>query len=130
MVHSALYNAEKAKLEPLTEDEVEAVLAREITTRRESVEAFRKGGREDLATREEAELAILAEFMPPLDDDRLRDLVGQAIKETGANSARDMRTVMDWLRPRTAGRADGKRVAGVVGQALARADVTAHEAGH
>jgi hypothetical protein len=130
MVHSAVYNAEKAKLEPLTADEVEAVVAREITTRRESVEAFRKGGREDLATREEAELAILAEFVPPLDDDQLGDLVDEAIRETGAGSARDMRAVMDWLRPRTAGRADGKRVAGVVGQALARADVTAHEARH
>jgi uncharacterized protein len=130
MVHSAVYNAEKAKLEPLSEDEVEAVLARELITRRESVEAFRKGGREELATREEAEIAILAEFMPPLDDERLKELVDQAVGETGATSARDMRAVMDWLRPRTAGRAEGKRVAAVVAQALARADVASHEAAH
>jgi uncharacterized protein YqeY len=127
MAHSALYNAEKAKLEPLTEDEVEVILAREISMRRDSVAAFRKGGREDLATREEAEVAILAEFFPPLDDERLRTLVAEAVTATGAKSPREMRVVMDWLRPRTAGRADGKRVGELVAQALAKADLADHD---
>jgi uncharacterized protein YqeY len=127
MVHSAVYNAEKAKLEPLTDDETEAVLAREVSQRRDSVTAFRKGGREDLATREEAELAILAEFFPPLSEERLQDLVQQGIAETGAKSAREMRTVMDWLRPMTAGRADGKHVSELVAAALARADLAGHD---
>jgi len=131
MVSSAMYNAEKDKREPLTADEIESVLAREVKMRRESIEAYRGGGRDDLAQREEAELAILEEFLPPLDDERLTALIGEALRETGASSARDMRSVMDWLRPRTAGRADGKRVGAQVAQALAARDLTAHDgAGH
>ena len=127
MVHSALYSAEKAKLEPLTDEEVEAVLAREVKMRRESIDAFRSGGREDLAQKEESELRILEEYLPPLDDERLAGLIAQAIAETGATSAKDMRAVMDWLRPRTAGRADGKRVGALVAQSLARTDLAAHD---
>ena len=131
MVHSALYGAEKAKLAPLTEEEIEATVAREVKMRRESIDAFRKGGREDLVTKEESELRILEEYLPPLDDARLAGLIDEAIADTGATSARDMRAVMDWLRPRTAGRADGKRVGAMVGSALARADLAGHdEAGH
>ena len=131
MAESALYGAEKAKLEPLTPQEVEAVLARQLNMRREAIDAFRKGGREEAAAKEEAELAILEEFLPPLDDEQLRGLVERAVRETGATSARDMRAVMDWLRPHTAGRAEGKRVGALVAQTLARQDVAAHDtAGH
>jgi uncharacterized protein len=130
MVHSALTYAEKDKREPLTEDEVEAVLAREVKMRRESVEAFRKGGREDLATKEAAELAILSEFMPQLSDDQIRQLISDAIRETGASSPREMRAVMDHLRPRTSGRADSKAVAALVAQALAQTDLAAHDTRH
>jgi len=56
MAQSAVYNREKAQRRPLSDDEVLTVLAREVKTRRESVEAFRSGGREDLAAREEAEI--------------------------------------------------------------------------
>ena len=96
------------------------MIARETKTRRESVEAFRKGGREDLAAKEEAEIAILAEYLPePLTEDELRALVAQGIAETGATSARDLGKVMGWLSPRIRGRADGKVVSGLVAQALA-----------
>ena len=64
MATSAAYNLEKRNGRPLTEDEVLGVLSREVKTRRESVEAFRGGGREDLATKEEAEIAILNEYLP------------------------------------------------------------------
>ena len=102
---------------PLTDDEFLAVLGREVKTRRESVEAFRGGGREDLATKEEAEIAILTEFLPqPLSEDELGVLVGEAISATGAASARDLGKVMGWLSPRTRGRADGKRVSEIVAQ--------------
>jgi uncharacterized protein len=127
MTESALYNAEKAKLEPLTADEIEAVVARELNMRRESIEAFRRGGREELAAKEELELAILEEFLPPLDEAALTALIDQALAETGATSARDMRAVMDWLRPRTSGRADGKRVGALVAKALAARDLAAHD---
>jgi uncharacterized protein YqeY len=129
MVYSALYGAEKAKLEPLTDAEVEGILAREVKMRRESIEAFTSGGRDDLVAKEEAELRILEEYLPPLDDAQLTSLVDEAIAATGATSARDMRAVMDWLRPRTAGRADGKRVGALAAQALAQADLAGHDSG-
>jgi hypothetical protein len=131
MVTNSAYNLEKKQQRPLSEDEYLAVVTREVKTRRESVEAFRKGGREDLATKEEAEIVILGEFMPQaLSDEELGALVAEAVTATGASSARDLGKVMGWLSPRTRGRADGKRVHELVGQALARADVTAHEARH
>jgi hypothetical protein len=131
MVQNAVYNIEKAKKITLTDDDILAVIVRETKTRRESVEAFRKGGREDLAVKEEAEIAILAEYLPePLAEDELRALVDQGIAETGATSARDMGKVMGWLSPLTRGRADGKVVSGLVAQALAGADLAAHDTEH
>ena len=130
MASSAAYNVEKRNGRPLTEDEFLAVLSREVKTRRESVEAFRGGGREDLATKEEAEIAILTEYLPQaLTEAEIGELVHQAVEATGASSVRDMGKVMGWLAPRTRGRADGKRVSELVGQALASADLAAHEGG-
>jgi uncharacterized protein YqeY len=130
MVSSAAYNVEKRNQRPLTDDEFLAVLTREVKTRRESVEAFRKGGREDLATKEEREIAILTEYLPqPLTDAEVEMLVRQAIGETGAASARDMGKVMSWLTTRTRGRADGKHVSELVGRALAGSDRPAPEGG-
>ena len=131
MAQNAIYNAEKAKRQPLSEDEVLSLVTREVKTRRESVEAFRAGGREDLASKEEAEIAILGEFLPEgLSDDELRQLVDEAIAATGASSPRDLGKVMGWLSPRTRNRADGKVVSGLVAQALARADLVAHDTKH
>jgi uncharacterized protein YqeY len=131
MVQNAVYNIEKAKKVTLTDDDILAVITRETKTRRESVEAFRKGGREDLAAKEEAEIAILAEYLPePLTEDELQALVDQGIAETGATSARDLGRVMGWLSPRVRGRSDGKVVSGLVAQALAAADLSAHDTEH
>ena len=131
MVQNAVYNIEKAKHLTLSDEEILGVLTREVKTRRESIEAFRKGGREDLAAKEEAEIAILADYLPEaMTDEELRALVDEGITATGATSARDLGKVMGWLSPRTRGRADGKVVSGMVAQVLARADTSAHEAGH
>jgi hypothetical protein len=130
MVSSAAYNIEKRQGRPLTEDEYLAVLSREVKTRRESVEAFRAGGREDLAAKEEAEMAILGDYLPQaLAEDEIGALVREGITATGASSPRDMGKVMGWLAPRTRGRADGKRVSELVIQALASADLAAHDVG-
>ena len=130
MAWSAVYNAEKRDRTTLTDEQTVAVLAREVKTRRESVEAYRLGGREDLAAKEEAEIAILSGFLPEaLGEDELEALVAEAISATGATSARDLGRVMGWLGPRTRGRADGKVVSGLVAAALARADLAAHDAG-
>jgi hypothetical protein len=131
MAQSAIYNAEKAKRAPLTEDEVTGVLVREVKTRRESVDAYRNGHREDLATKEEAEIAILQGYLPAaLSEAELQALVDDGIRATGATNARDLGKVMGWLSPRIRGRADGKVASGLVAQALARSDLSAHEAGH
>ncbi len=130
MVVSAAYNVEKKQGRPLTDDEYLAVVSREVKTRRESVEAFRAGDREDLAGKEEAEIAILGEYLPDaLTEDEIVELVRQGIDATGASSARDMGVVMGWLAPRTRGRADGKRLSELVVQTLAGADLAAHDVG-
>jgi uncharacterized protein YqeY len=131
LVANAAYNLEKSNRRPLSEDEFLGVLAREVKTRRESVDAFRKGAREDLATKEEAEIAIIAEYLPEaLSDDEIRALIAEAVAATGAATARDLGKVMGWLSPRTRGRADGKRVSELVAQALASADLAAHAGAH
>ncbi|HEY8635893.1 MAG TPA: GatB/YqeY domain-containing protein [Candidatus Limnocylindrales bacterium] len=130
MVTSAAYNVEKRQGHPLADDEFLGVLSREVKTRRESVEAFRSGGREDLASKEEAEIAILGEYLPQaLTEAEIADLVREGIAATGATTARDMGKVMGWLAPRTRGRADGKRVSELVVQALASAELAAHDVG-
>jgi uncharacterized protein len=130
MATNAAYNLEKKNQQPLTDDELVGVLAREVKTRRESVEAFRAAGREDLATKEEAEIAILSEYLPQaLSEAEVSALVDEAVATTGANSARDMGKVMGWLAPRIRGRADGKVVSGLVATALASADLAAHDGG-
>jgi uncharacterized protein len=120
MAENAVYNAEKRDRRTYADDEVAALLAREVKTRRESIEAFRKGSREDLAAKEEAEIAILAGYLPEqLSEAEVESLVDQAIAETGAAGPRDMGRVMGWLAPRTKGRADGRLVSGIAGRKLA-----------
>ncbi len=120
MVLAAVQRAEKEGKHALADDEMIGLMSRELKVRRESVEAFRGGGREDLVAREEAAIAVVSEFMPqPLSESELKILVEQAIAETAATSPRDMGKVMSWLSPRTRGRADGKQVSQLVTQLLA-----------
>ena len=128
MVWSNVYAQEKRDLANLSDDATLGVLTREVKTRRESVEAYRAGGREDLAAKEEAEISIIAEYLPPpLTDDELETLIADAIATTGAASARDLGRVMSRLAAPTRGRADGRHVSGLVAQALAAAELAAHD---
>jgi len=131
MVQNAIYNIDKARHTTMSDDEIVGVISREVKTRRESVEAFRAGSREDLATKEEAEIAILRDYLPEaMSDEELQALVDEGVAATGASSARDLGKVMGWLSPKIRGRADGKVASGLVAQALARVDVAAHDTGH
>lgn len=131
MAVNAIYGVQKERRRSLSDDELVGILAREIKTRRESVEAFARGGRSDLVAREEAEIAILQAYLPePLDAAELERLVEEAIAATGASSARDLGKVMGWLAPRTRGRADGRTVSELAARALARADLDAHHGAH
>ncbi len=119
MAENAIYNAEKRERRTYEDDEVAAVLAREVKTRRESVEAFRVGGRADLVEKEEAEIAILAGYLPePLGEADLAALIDEAIASTGATSPKEMGKVMGWLSPRIRGRADGRQVSASVTRRL------------
>ena len=130
MAANAAYNLEKRNQKPLTEDEFLAVLAREVKTRRESVDAYASAGRADLAANEQAEIAILEEYLPAaLTEAEIQALVDEAIASVGATNPRDMGKVMGWLSPKTRGRADGKVVSGLVASTLARADLAAHDGG-
>jgi uncharacterized protein YqeY len=131
MVVSSAYNVEKRQGHPLSDAEYLDVLAREVKTRRESVEAFRNGGREDLATREEAEIEIISAYLPAaMSEDELQALVDEAVTATGASNPRDIGKVMGWLSPRTKNRADGRHVSELVAKALAGADLAAHDQAH
>jgi len=130
MAINAAYNLEKRNRQPLSDDEFLAVLTREVKTRRESVDAFASAGRDDLASKERAEIDILSEYLPAaLSEAELTTLVAEGIAATAATSARDLGKVMGWLAPRTRGRADGKLLSGLVARALAQADLAAHDDG-
>ncbi len=120
LILASLRSAEKDLQRPLSEDEELQVLQRERKRRSEAAEAFRAGGREEQALKEETELAILEEFMPaPLSEDDLERIVDDAIAETGATNIRDMGRVMADVMPQIAGRADGSAVSQIVREKLA-----------
>jgi uncharacterized protein YqeY len=99
-------------------DEV-AVLQRERKRRLESAEAYRDGGRDDLATAEESEAELIAGYMPEqLGDAELVAIVTAAVAESGASSPREMGDVMKLVMPQVRGRADGKRVSAAVKEKL------------
>jgi uncharacterized protein YqeY len=120
LILSSLKSAEKDLLRPLSEDEELQVLQRERKKRLEAADAFRSGGREEQAAKEEAELEVLEEFMPePLSEDELERILDDAIAENGATSMRDMGRVMKDVMPQVAGRADGAAVSQMLREKLA-----------
>jgi uncharacterized protein YqeY len=102
-----------------SDDEL-AVLRRERKRRQEAARAFREGGREDLATAEESESALIETYLPAeLSDDELARLVDDAVASTGASSPKDMGAVMKAVMAKAGGRADGRRVSERVKEVLA-----------
>ena len=125
---SAITNAEVAgeQARELSEDEVLQVITHEAKKRREAADAFAKAGREDSAARERAEGEVLAGYLPqPLSDDELAVIVAEAVQEAaagGAEGPRAMGAVMKIVSPKVLGRAEGRRVAALVKQALSRSE--------
>jgi uncharacterized protein YqeY len=115
LVLSAVNYAEIAKQKKLDEADIIDVLAKEAKQRRESIEAFKIGKRQDLVAQEQAELTILQEYLPKqMDRDELTKLARQAITESGAKGLTDKGKVMGKLMPLVKGKADGKDVNEVV----------------
>lgn len=118
---SAAQNAAiaKGKGAVLTEQELVEVLQKQAKQRRESVEAYEKGSRADLAEREKKELEIIQEYLPEmLPEEEIRRLVEEAIKEVDGKGPQDMGKVMGVLMPKIKGRADGSVVSKVVKEQL------------
>ncbi len=96
-----------------------AVLRRERKRRLEAAEAYRQGGREDLAGSEEREADIIQAYLPAeLSDEELDRVVGDAVAESGASSPAEMGKVMSLVMARVQGRADGRRVSAIVREKL------------
>jgi uncharacterized protein len=120
MAKSALMNREIEKGRPLDEAESLQVMASLIKQRRDSIEQFRNGGREDLASKEAAEITTLETYLPPaLDAAALERLVDEVIAETGATGAKDLGKVMKGVMPKLAGQAvDGRLINDIVRRKL------------
>ncbi len=119
-LRAAVHNAEIAAGEEFqSDDQVIAVLAKEAKKSQESIEEFRKGGRDDLVEKETAQLAVIQSYLPQaLSEDELRELVMETIAAVSAEGMRDLGKVMKELMPKVRGRADGKLANEIVRQAL------------
>jgi len=123
MLLAAITNEEVAgkAAKVLTDAEIITVLSREAKKRREAVEAYTHAKRDDLAGKEKAEAAVIANYLPEqLSEDEIKKLIADAIAETGAKGPTGMGLVMKVLQPKIAGKADGGVVSGLVKAALAQ----------
>jgi uncharacterized protein len=120
MMKTAVKNKEIDKMKPLDEAEAIAVLNTLVKQRKDSADQFRKGGREELASKEEAEIKIIEEYLPAAaSEEDIRFAISAAVEETCASSVKDMGKVMKAALARLAGRsADGSRVSQLVKERL------------
>ena len=115
MLGAALKNAEIEAGRPLTEQEEQTILRRQLKQRDESAEAFRKAGREEQAASESAEAEIVRSYLPqPLSEAELEEIVESAMNDTGATSMRDMGNVMGRAMELSEGRAEGRQLSALV----------------
>jgi len=120
MLRAAILQVEKDSQKVLTEDEMSAIVAKEVKKRKESVKEYEDAGREDIANNLKREIEILSKYLPEqLSEEEIAKMVEDAISESGATSPKDMGKVMSILRPKTAGKADGKLVSDIVKEKLA-----------
>lgn len=120
MAKAALMNREVEKGRALDDNEAQQVVASLIKQRRDSIEQFLKGGREELAARETAEIGVLEAYLPPpVDPAEIERAVDESIRETGGTSAKDLGRVMKAVMGRLAGRgADGRTINEIVRRKL------------
>ena len=121
MMKAAVMNKKVEKMKDLDEPEVLAVLNSLVKQRKDSIDQFRKGGREELAQKEEAEIKVIESYLPAAaSEDDIRRAIEEAIQETSAASMKDMGKVMKATQARLAGKTvDGARVSQMVKEKLA-----------
>jgi uncharacterized protein YqeY len=110
----------KGNAEGISEEDILSMLQSMIKQRNESTATYREAGREDLASREEAEIEVIKKFLPAqMSDEEVQDTVNELIKELGVSDIREMGKVMAELKTRYAGKLDMARASGVVKERLA-----------
>jgi len=120
MLRSAILQVEKDSQKTLTDDEITVIISKEVKKRKDSIADYETAGRDDIVSDLNKEIEILSKYLPEqLTEEEIVKLVDEAIVESGAASARDMGKVMQILRPKTAGKADGKVVSQIVKEKLA-----------
>lgn len=108
---TAIKNKEKDLKRAPNDAEILQIISSQIKQRKESIEQFKSGGREDLAEKEAHEIAVLEKFLPKqLSQEELEAIIAECIQETGATTVKDMGKVMKAVMPKVAGRSDGKLV--------------------
>ena len=119
LLMSAIQNAEIAKQSELEEADTLGIIAKEVRQHKESIEAFKQGNRQDLVAQEEAEMAILKEYLPEqISRDEIIAAARKIIDEVGAQGPGDKGKVMGKLIPQLKGKADGREINAVVTELL------------
>lgn len=119
MVRSAIHNAQIDLGRPLTDAEVEDLLRRQVKQRRDSIDAFRQGGREELAQAEQEEIDVIQHYLPQqMSADEVAVVAREIIAATGATSMADIGKVMPVIMARLKGQAEGRTINQVVRQLL------------
>lgn len=115
-LHAAIKQKEiDSRPNPLTADDVMAVLKKLVKQRKESIEQFASAGRTDLVDQESAELKVMEAYMPAqMTKEQIEKIVTEVIAETGAKTIKDMGTVMKAVQAKTAGQADGKTISELI----------------
>jgi uncharacterized protein len=108
---SSIHNEEIKFRRTLTAEEIQKTISTLCKQRTEAIDLFKKGGRDDLAQKEEAEIRVLQRFLPqPLTEEEVQTLIRESITESGARGLKDLGKVMKVVMPKVTGRTDGKRV--------------------
>lgn len=102
-----------------TDEDVLSVIQKEVKQRKDSIEQFRSGGREELAQKEQRELELLQKYLPEqMSEDEISQIVDEAVRQTGATSSQDIGKVMGVVMPKIKGKADGAVVSRIVRERL------------
>ena len=121
MLRAAILQVEKDSQKVLNDDEICAIVAKEVKKRKDSISDYEKADRQDIIDDLKKEIEILSKYLPKqLTEEEIEKMVDIAINEVGATSARDMGKVMQYLRPKTNGKADGKVVSNIVKEKLSK----------
>lgn len=119
MIKSGVHNREIDLKRKMTDSEFMQMLSSMVKQRKDSIDQFKKGGREDLVEKEEAELKVIQQFMPvQMSEEEIDAEIRKSIQEVGAVSIKDMGKVMKVLMPKLTGKADGKMVGDKVKERL------------